>query len=76
MLEKINKLESQEGSLDNQSFPVVPNRVISPNTSTPEKGSFATSAGVPKNGEQPSPTYDKQASFSINGILLDLHPTA
>ena len=61
VLEKIDKLENQEGSLDTQAFPK-PTSVILPN---PQTTSSETTADNTERSSEPAPpaTYDKQVRF-------------
>ena len=64
VLEKIEKLDSQEGSLDTQAFPVTPKptSVILPN---PQTTANATTADDTARNSEPAPpaTYNNQVRF-------------
>ena len=64
VLEKIEKLDNQEGSLDTQTFPVAPKptSVILPN---PQTTTNATTADDTARNSEPAPpaTYNKQVRF-------------
>ncbi len=64
VMEKIEKLENQEGSLDTQTFPVIPKptSVILPNPQTTENA--PTADNTARNSEPAPPaTYNKQVRF-------------
>ena len=64
VLEKIEKLENQDGSLDTQTFPVIPKAtsVILPN---PQTTTNATTADNATRTSEPAPpaTYNNQVRF-------------
>lgn len=63
VMEKIEQLENQEGSLDTQTFPVIskPTSVILPNPQTTASDNVTTADNTTRNSEPAPPaSYNKQ----------------